>query len=104
MTTDKATARPWAVGSHPNNGAGTNWRTIVATDLPFSPSYVGEAQLQDADLIVCAVNSHDALVKALKTCRFELLSIVPHVTSGYAKNLQGAADVAKAALKLAEGR
>jgi len=49
------TPGPWAVGPHPGNGAGTDWRSIVTNDAGlFGPVYVGEALLSDARLIAAA--------------------------------------------------
>lgn len=56
---------PWEVGSHPRDGSGTEWREILAPSR-FGPTYVGQALAPDAEFVVRAVNSHDALVAALR--------------------------------------
>jgi hypothetical protein len=43
-----------------------------------------------------------ALVSALETCRYELLTLVPRLTSPYAANAQAAANKAKDALDAAK--
>lgn len=70
--TDKATARPWKViqtkcGQHDGEGdlveiIGCD-NEIVADNQEFYPEAITEA---NAELIVKAVNSHDALVEALE--------------------------------------
>jgi hypothetical protein len=49
------TPGPWAVGPHPGNLAGIDWRTIVTNHGGhFDAAYVGEAMLSDARLIAAA--------------------------------------------------
>jgi hypothetical protein len=49
------TPGPWAVGPHPGNLAGIDWRTIVTNHGGhFDAAYVGEALLSDALLIAAA--------------------------------------------------
>jgi hypothetical protein len=50
----KHTPGPWVVVPSSNLGNGTAWRDIVSTGTPFAPSYVGEAQAQDAELMAAA--------------------------------------------------
>jgi hypothetical protein len=59
------TPTPWFVAGQVK-GAGTDWREIHTNSLEFKPSYVGEAINADAEFIVRAVNSHDALLAMAK--------------------------------------
>ena len=56
------TPGPWTVApsSNPKNGSG--WRDIHALGSEFSPAYVGEAMLYDAQLIAAAPELLDALL------------------------------------------
>lgn len=57
------TPGPWSVGPHPGNGAGDDWRTILADTPEFGPLYIAEAALPDACLIAAAPD----LLAALKS-------------------------------------
>ncbi len=48
------TPGPWVGEPSTNPGNGTAWRDIVSMGTPFAPSYVGEAQEQDAELMAAA--------------------------------------------------
>lgn len=48
------TPGPWHVGPHPGNGAGDDWRTILADTPEFGPLYIGEAIAPDARLMAAA--------------------------------------------------
>jgi hypothetical protein len=56
---------PWAVGGHPRDKSGSDWREITYQS-EFGTTYMGQALKEDAALIVTAVNSHAALVNAVK--------------------------------------
>lgn len=49
-----STPGPWTVQASSNPKNGTDWRDIVSLGTEFSPSYVGEALEQDAQLIAAA--------------------------------------------------
>lgn len=48
------TPGPWSVGPHPGNGAGDDWRTVLADTPEFGPLYIAEAIAPDAQLIAAA--------------------------------------------------
>jgi hypothetical protein len=56
------TQGPWIVAPSSNKGNGSDWRDIHSIGEEFSPSYVGEALEQDAQLIAAAPD----LLKALE--------------------------------------
>jgi hypothetical protein len=61
------TPTPWRVVPTTVKGAGTKRRDIVTDSGEFSPAFVaGDVDEHDAELIVRAVNSHAALVEALR--------------------------------------
>ena len=55
------TQGPWIVAPSSNKGNGSDWRDIHSTGGEFSPSYVGEALVQDAQLIAAAPELLEAL-------------------------------------------
>jgi hypothetical protein len=57
----KHTQGQWIVAPSSNKGNGSAWRDIHSTGGPFSPSYVGEALEQDAQLIAAAPDLLEAL-------------------------------------------
>lgn len=61
----KHTPTPWSVDGHPRDSSGSDWREITAATEPYGPSFVGSVLEANAELIVRAVNSHNALVAAL---------------------------------------
>lgn len=58
------TPGPWTVGPHPGNGAGDDWRTVLATSPEFGPLYIAEAIAPDARLIAAAPTMLAALMLA----------------------------------------
>lgn len=92
MSTSKATARPWIADSYYTDGKRVEIRmngVRIARMLPASAKSPSEAeQTANAALIVRAVNSHEALVAALR-------GMLQH--AGWA-----ASEKARAALALAE--
>ena len=71
----EATKRPWyATGIHVQSAA-INEDNYVCTAEGETP----EAAIANADLIVKAVNSHDALVAALEACQIALRTHSPNV-------------------------
>jgi hypothetical protein len=50
----KHTPGLWVVWPSSNPGNGTAWRDIVSIGTPFAPSYVGEGQERDAELMAAA--------------------------------------------------
>ncbi len=62
------TPTPWTIAPSSNPHNGTDWRDVRAHG-EFGEMYLGEALEQDAAHIVRCVNSHDALVEALRYVR-----------------------------------
>lgn len=60
------TPGPWEVRPSSNKDNGTDWRDIVSLGTPFTPSYVGEALVQDAALIAAAPEMY-AFMKRCQT-------------------------------------
>lgn len=103
MKTDKATARPWKTRfNQSTNKPSLEIETrekYNQTILYFSNGQMAE---ENAELIVRAVNSHDALVEAIS----DLLLAIDCNEEGSFLNLQYIADemaTAKEALKQAKG-
>ena len=44
---------PWTMGGQPKNGAGSDWREMLAPGK-FRPMYIGEALKDDAQLMIAA--------------------------------------------------
>ena len=97
-TATSHTPGPWAVAPSSKPGNGTAWRDIVSMGTQFAPSYVGEAQEQDAALIAAAPD----LLVALEA----LLHGLRKVTSQADWNAEReeASAMARAAIAKAKGR
>lgn len=100
-----ASKLPWSVGGHPRDNSGSDWREITYQS-EFGTTYIGQALKEDAALIVQAVNSHAALVQALKALlpylEVELESDAMNTEDEESKQiLRSDIEAAQAAIKLA---
>ena len=91
---------PWAVGNHPGDTSGSDWREIVSLGGEFSPAYVGQALKDNAAFIVRACNAHQDLVAALESLLASMDGI--HPPSG--PFWSGAVNQGKARLVLAKAK
>ncbi len=100
------TPLPWRVGGHPHDNSGSKWREILTDAATFNPAYICQAYLSDAELIVRAVNAHDALVSALREiAAFDDEGANARLvkTGSYSSfDEPGSVQIARAALALAE--
>ena len=68
------TQGPWIVApsSNKTRPIGSDWRDIHSVGGEFSPSYVGEALEQDAQLIAAAPDLLEALQDCMRQCDMSL--------------------------------
>ena len=71
VTQQKHTPGPWAVGGHPGDKSGTDWREVLAPSQ-FGPAYVCQALKEDARLIAAAPDLLAACEVALRNAESRL--------------------------------